>query len=81
MNTLISGKSVHFDDRYLHVELEDGRIISTPMNWYKTLQNSSLLQLKNYRFICKGTGIEWADLDYHLSVESMLLAQTQKIAA
>jgi hypothetical protein len=81
MNTLISGKSVHFDDRYLHVELKDGRIISTPMSWYKTLQNSSLLQLKNYRFICKGTGIEWADLDYHLSVESMLLAQTQKMAA
>jgi hypothetical protein len=81
MNTLISGKTVHFDDRYLHVELEDGRIISTPMNWYKDLQNLSLAQLKNYRFICKGTGIEWADVDYHLSIESMLLSQMQKMAA
>ncbi|MCX7076763.1 MAG: DUF2442 domain-containing protein [Methylococcaceae bacterium] len=80
MNTLISGKNVHFDDRYLHVELEDGRIISTPMSWYKTLQNSSLVQLKNYRFICRGTGIEWTELDYHLSIESMLLSQMQKIA-
>ena len=25
-----SGKAVHFDDRHLHVELEDGRLISTP---------------------------------------------------
>ncbi len=40
MNTLIKGKSVHFDDRYLHIELEDGRIISTPMNWYKELQTA-----------------------------------------
>ena len=80
MNTLISGKNVHFDDRYLHVELEDGRIISTPMSWSKTLQNSSLVQLKNYRFICRGTGIEWTELDYHLSIESMLLSQMQKIA-
>jgi hypothetical protein len=81
MNTLISGKAVHFDDRYLHVELEDGRIISTPMSWYKALQNSSLMQLKNYRFICRGTGIEWAELDYHLNIESMLLSQMQKMAA
>ena len=38
MNTLTKGKSIHFDDRYLHVELEDGRIISTPMSWYTELQ-------------------------------------------
>ena len=35
MSTLLKGKSVHFDDRYLHVELEDGRIILTPMSWYR----------------------------------------------
>jgi hypothetical protein len=34
MNILAKGKSVHFDDRYLHVELEDGRVILTPMSWY-----------------------------------------------
>jgi hypothetical protein len=81
MNTLTKGKLVHFDDRYLHVELEDERIISTPMSWYKELQDASLLQLKNYEFICQGTGIEWPDLDYHLSIESMLLSQIQKKAA
>lgn len=75
MNTLIKGREVHFDDRYLHVELEDGRVISTPMLRYKELQDASLLQLKNYEFICQGTGIEWPDLDYHLSIESMLLSQ------
>jgi hypothetical protein len=81
MNTLIKGQEAHFDDRYLHVELEDGRVISTPIFWYKELQDASLLQLKNYQFICQGTGIEWSDIDYHLSIESMLVSQVQKKAA
>ncbi|CAK0763627.1 conserved hypothetical protein [Gammaproteobacteria bacterium] len=81
MNTLPKGKMVYFDDRYLHVELEDERVISTPMSWYKELQSASLFQLRNYRIICQGTGIEWPDIDYHLSIESMFLSQIQRKAA
>lgn len=81
MNILIKGKSVRFDDRYLHVELEDGRIISTPMKWYKELQTATFKQLTHYKFICRGTGIEWVDLDYHLSIESMLLSKINQQAA
>ena len=77
----VKGKAVHFDDRYLHVELEDGRIILTPMSWYKELQAGTFKQLTNYQFICQGTGIEWAKLDYHLSIESMLLSQINQKAA
>ncbi len=81
MNISVKGKAVHFDDRYLHVELEDGRIILTPMSWYKELQAGTFKQLANYQFICQGTGIEWAELDYHLSIESMLLSQLNQKAA
>jgi len=81
MNTLAKGKAVHFDDQYLRVELEDGRIILTPMPWYKELQTASLAQLKKYQFICQKTGIEWPELDYQLSIESMLVARHQKMAA
>ena len=75
------GKSVHFDEQYLHVELEDGRIISTPMEWYPELKGSSLTQLARYRFICRGTGIEWSDIDYHLSIEAMFAESRQSKAA
>ncbi len=75
------GKSVGFDDRYLHVELEDGRIISTPMSWYPELQNASFSQLKQYGFICQNTGVEWEELDYHLSIESMLIGLAKSCAA
>jgi hypothetical protein len=81
MNGSVKGKAVHFDDRYLHVELEDGRVISTPMEWYEDLQAATLRDLGNYVFICRGTGIEWPDLDYHLSIESMLAFETERRVA
>jgi len=74
MTSYVRGKSVHFDDRHLHVELEDGRIISTPMPWYPELLAATVEPLAAYTFICRGTGIEWPSLDYPLSIESMLAA-------
>ena len=46
MNGLIKGKEVHFDEEYLHVKLEDDRIISTPIEWYKPLQKATISQLR-----------------------------------
>lgn len=80
MNGLIKGKEVHFDDEYLHVKLEDGRIISTPMEWYKPLKRASISDLKNYTLICMDTGIEWESIDYHLNIESMLELSQQNVA-
>lgn len=76
-----TGKSLHIGDQYLHVRLKDGRVISTPIKWYRELQRASLRQLTNYRFICRGTGIEWPDLDYHLSIDGMILGASQKKVA
>jgi hypothetical protein len=81
MNSTLKGKAVHFDDRYLHVELEDGRVISTPMDWCPELQAATLKQLSRYEFICRKTGIAWEDLDYQLSIESMLAYRASREAA
>lgn len=75
------GKSVHIDDRRLHVELEDGRVISTPVHWYPELEKASISEIRQYRFICDGTGIEWQTLDYHLSIEAMLSGNARQTAA
>ena len=80
MNGLIKGTEVHFDEEYLHVKLEDNRIISTPLEWYEPLKNASISQLKNYKLICLNTGIEWEDIDYHLNIESMLESSIKKVA-
>ncbi len=75
------GKSVHVDDRHLHVELQDGRVISTPIHWYAELEKASISEIRQYRFICDGTGIEWDVLDYHLSIEVMLKGDARQSAA
>jgi hypothetical protein len=80
MNGLIKGSEVHFDDEYLHVKLEDNRIISTPLEWYQPLKNASISQLRNYKLICLNTGIEWESIDYHLNIENMLENSLKKVA-
>ena len=80
MSGLIKGKEVHFDDEYLHVKLEDNRIISTPIEWYEPLKNASIRQLKDYKLICMNIGIEWESIDYHLNIESMLELSLKDIA-
>jgi len=80
MNGLVKGKEVHFDEEYLHVKLEDNRIISTPLKWYEPLNNASISQLKNYQLICLNTGIEWEEIDYHLNIENMLEVSLKKVA-
>jgi len=80
MSGLIKGTEVHFDDEYLHVKLEDNRIISTPLEWYKPLKKASITELKNYKLICMNTGIEWESIDYHLNIESMLEVSLQNVA-
>ena len=81
MSGSIKGIEVRFDDTYLHVKLSDNRIISTPMEWYEPLKKATISQLKDYRFICMGTGIEWEQLDYHLSIESMLVTNENRVAS
>ena len=81
MASSIKGRKVTFDERYLHVELADGRVISTPLDWYPDLKKSTVEQLRNCIFICRGTGIEWPDIDYHLSIDAMLLDTSLRCAA
>jgi hypothetical protein len=78
--TGLAGKEVHFDDRYLHVELVDGRRISTPLQWYPELEKAPIATLKDYHFICDGTGIEWEKLDYQLSIEVMMSVSAHQAA-
>jgi hypothetical protein len=80
MNGLIKGKEVHFDEEYLHVKLEDNRIISTPIEWYEPLKKATITELKNYKLICLNTGIEWESIDYHLNIENMLEVSLKKVA-
>jgi hypothetical protein len=56
----------------LTVELMDGRVLSVPLAYYPTLLNATEAGRKNCQPIGAGYGIEWPELDYHLSVEGLI---------
>ena len=56
----------------LTVDLSDGRTISVPLGWYPRLEHASPKERKNWRFVGKGQGIHWTDIDEDISVEGLL---------
>ena len=56
----------------LSVDLSDGRTISVPLAWFPRLVYATPGQRKNWRFIGKGEGIHWEDIDEDISVEGLL---------
>jgi hypothetical protein len=68
-------RDVSFDDDKLVVDLVDGRRISVPIEWFPRLAAALAEQpneLKNWRLIGSGIGINWPGLDEHVSVENLL---------
>lgn len=77
MSILISNKSsvasnVSFSKDMMIISLEDGRELSIPLEWFPRLRNASKKQLENWRFIGKGEGVHWIDLDEDISIEHLL---------
>jgi hypothetical protein len=64
--------NVEVTDEELKVELSDGRTITVPLVWYPRLLHAAQAERSNWRFIGRGDGIHWRDLDEDISVESLL---------
>jgi hypothetical protein len=63
---------VSFTETALVVQLEDGRSISAPLDWYPRLRNGSPHERSRWRFLGEGLGIHWPDLDEDIRVEDLL---------
>ena len=63
---------VWFTNDMLYVLLQDGREIGVPLLWFPRLRKANKEQLNNWRFIGKGVGIHWEDLDEDISVSALL---------
>ena len=62
-------------DDTLSADLSDGRTISVPLAWYPRLLNGSVEERNNWRFIARGEGIHWVDLDDDISITNLILGQ------
>jgi uncharacterized protein DUF2442 len=73
---LVSGEptatTVAFTDDSLVVTLEDGRILSVPLEWFPRLRDASPKARRNWRLVGKGYGIHWPTLDEDISVPGLL---------
>jgi hypothetical protein len=58
--------------RYMLVHISDGRVLEVPLARYPTLYRASEPAQLAYRIVGAGYGLEWPELDYHLSLEGML---------
>jgi Protein of unknown function (DUF2442) len=75
-DTALRPRAVSFSARDLVVELEDGRSISTPLNWYPKLLLASQDARMNYEI--SPLGVHWPELDEDLSVAGMLAGRRPK---
>lgn len=78
MNTLVNKNSdamacdVWFGSDTLHIRLLDGREVSIPIEWFPKLRDATDEQRKKWRFVGKGIGIHWEELDEDISVANIL---------
>lgn len=69
----ILATGVSFDDDRIVVEFNDGRTVALPLAWYPRLFDSNEAERNNWRLMGRGQGIEWPDIDEHLSAEQLAL--------
>jgi hypothetical protein len=81
MNTLVDqpravvGEKVKVTVDTLVVELSDGRTITAPLAWFPRMLHGTAKERNNWRFIGRGEGIHWPDLDEDISVEGLVLGK------
>ncbi len=63
---------VSWQNDLLEVYLSDGREIRVPLEWFPKLRDATPEERQHWRFIGKGIGIHWPDIDEDLSLEGLL---------
>jgi len=63
---------VSFEGTRLIIEIDDGRKIGVPVEWFPRLAKATTVQRNNHRFIAGGAGIHWEDINEDLSVRGLL---------
>jgi hypothetical protein len=65
-------RRVSFAGSALVVDLDDGRSVSAPLEWYPRLSHANPEEREHWRLIGQGGGIHWPDLDEDIKVDDLL---------
>jgi hypothetical protein len=69
---LVRAVTVEISNDTLFVDLNDGRRIGVPLEWFPRLKQGNSDERKRWRLIGYGEGIHWEDLDEDINVEDLL---------
>jgi hypothetical protein len=67
-----NAESVTITEDALTIALSDGRTLSVPLAWFPRLLHATSEERDHWRFIGKGHGIHWEDIDEDISIKSLL---------
>ena len=70
--TSVLATDVRFTEDAMQVSLSDGREISVPLEWFARLRNATPEQCSKWRFIARGIGIHWDEIDEDIAVTTLL---------
>ena len=70
--TSVLAIAVRFTEDALLVSLSDGREVSVPLEWFTRLRNATPEQRSKWRFIARGIGIHWEEIDEDIAVTTLL---------
>ena len=70
--TSVLALNVRFTEDAMLVRLSDGREISVPLEWFPRLRNATIEQRNKWRFIARGIGIHWEEIDEDVAVTTLL---------
>ena len=69
---------VEMSDSMLKVVLDDGRELAVPIEWFPRLRDATSGQRSNWRFIGRGEGIHWPDIDEDISIAGLFRGRVIK---
>lgn len=75
MRESVRAVAVQVTDAALIVDLDDGRVLQVPLEWFPTLLKADSIRRQNVRLVGRGLGLHWPDLDEDLSIEGLLRGQ------
>lgn len=70
--TAVLAVDVTFGEDSINVRLSDGREVSVPLEWFPRLRDATPKQRENWRFIAKGVGMHWEEIDEDIAVSTLL---------
>jgi hypothetical protein len=63
---------LQFSDESLSVHLNDGRIISLPLEFYPRLLEGTSTERQHWQLVGHGSGVYWFELDEQITVDGIL---------